>query len=103
MAAISYTVIATLPDAPTLAEYVAWLQDGHIAGVMAGGARSGQIVRIEQPADPLQVEARYEFSDRQTFETYLQTDAPGLRAEGLEKFPAERGVRFERRVGTIVG
>lgn len=102
MAAISYTVIATLPDTSTLTEYVSWLQQGHVAAVMAGGATRGQIVKIEQPPDPLLVEVRYEFPDRQRFETYLQTDAPGLRADGLEKFPPERGVKFERRVGTVL-
>jgi hypothetical protein len=103
MTAISYTVIATLSDPTILAEYLAWLQQGHVAAVLAGGAQSGQIVKIEQPAEPLQVEVRYVFSDRQTFEAYLQTAAPGLRAEGLEKFPPERGVGFDRRVGTVVG
>lgn len=102
MAAIAYTVICTLPDIATLSEYVAWLRDDHIAQVIAAGALSGEIVRIEQPPTPLQVETRYVFSDRQTFEAYLQHEAPGLRAQGLARFPPERGIRFERRVGTIV-
>jgi hypothetical protein len=101
MTAIAYSVIATLPDAATLAEYLAWLK-GHVDQVIAGGASRAEIVRIEQPGEPLQVEARYLFADRQRFEMYLQTAAPGLRAEGLARFPPERGVRFERRVGTVI-
>jgi hypothetical protein len=103
MSAIAYTVIATLPDAPTTAEYIHWLNTDHLQKVVAAGARRGDIVRIEQPAEPHQVETRYEFPDRQAFEVYLKTAAPGLRAEGLEKFPAERGVKFERRVGIVMG
>jgi hypothetical protein len=102
MPPIAYTVIATLPDTATLAEYIGWLQSDHCRKVQAAGARSAEIIRIEQPSEPLQVEVRYTFADRHRFETYLQTAAPGLRAEGLEKFPPERGVRFDRRVGTFV-
>jgi hypothetical protein len=103
MSAIAYTVIATLPDAPTAAEYIHWLETDHLHKVISAGATRGQIVRIEQPAEPHQVETRYQFSDRQRFEEYLKTAAPGLRAEGLERFPPERGVKFERRVGTVMG
>jgi hypothetical protein len=101
MAAIAYTVIATLPDAPIASEYIEWLRSGHVQSVVEGGAESAQIVRIEQPDTPLQVEARYVFPDRPTFERYLRDRAPALRAEGLQRFPPERGVSFNRRIGTL--
>ena len=100
MAQLAYTVVATLPDEGTAEEYVRWLADGHIAAVVAAGALSGQIVRCEEPA--LQVEARYIFPGRAAFERYVRDHAPGLRAEGARRFPAEVGIRFERRVGSVV-
>jgi hypothetical protein len=99
--AIAYTVIATLPDAHLASEYILWLGDGHIQSVVEAGAVSASIVRMEQPAAPVQVESRYVFPDRATFERYLRDTAPGLRAEGLQKFPPAAGVSFERRTGTV--
>ena len=98
MPPIAYTVIARLPDQATASEYVAWLAGGHVAAVVAAGAMSGQIIRSRDP--PLEVETRYLFPDRETFERYLRESAPGLRAEGLKRFPT--GIRFERRVGIVV-
>lgn len=102
MSAIAYTVIATLPDPQTAAEYVAWLEDGHVDAVIEGGAHSAMIVRIEQPSDPIQVETRYIFATRAAFERYLAQHAPRLREDGLKKFPPERGITFQRRVGEVV-
>lgn len=100
MGPIAYSVTATLSD-PTLAsEYIAWLSGGHMQRVLEGGAGTAAIVRMEQPATPPQVEARYTFPDRAAFDRYIAETAPGLRAEGLERFP--RGVAFERRVGAVV-
>jgi hypothetical protein len=101
MPPIAYTVIATLPDEPTASEYVQWLRDGHVQRVVKAGARDAAILRITDPVSPPQVESRYTFPDRQSFETYLTSTAPALRAEGLRKFPPSRGVRFERRIGEL--
>ena len=101
MPAIAYTVIATLPDEPTRSEYLAWLNAGHVDDVVRAGAAWAQVVRIEDPASPPQVESRYLFPDRATFEAYLRDTSPRLRAEGLSRFPPARGVRFERRVGIV--
>jgi hypothetical protein len=101
MPGLLYTVIATLPDETTRSEYIAWLREGHIDAVLQGGADSGMIVRIEQPATPLQVETRYVFSTRALFERYLREHAPRLRADGLARFGPDRGITFERRVGEI--
>lgn len=107
---IAYTVIATLPDGPTAEAYIAWLAGGHISDVIAGGALSGQIMRLD-PApgagegklpQEVRVEVHYRFPDRATFDRYERDHAPALRAEGLARFGPERGVRFERRLGEVV-
>lgn len=98
---IAYSVIATLPDATTASEYTKWLADGHVQAVLAGGALSAEVVRMEDPAGKFQVESRYVFGSRAAFERYLRETAPGLRAQGLARYPASRGVTFERRIGTL--
>jgi hypothetical protein len=102
MAAIAYSVIATLPDQSTAREYTAWLEDGHVDEVIKHGAHSAMIVRLTDPPTPIQVETRYIFANRQVFDRYISNAAPGLRAEGLRRFPPERGITFERRVGEVV-
>ena len=57
--------------------------------------------RMTDPAHPIRVEARYIFPYRQVFETYLAQHAPGLRNEGLKRFPASLGIHFERTVGHV--
>lgn len=98
---VAYTVTAILPDSATLAEYVEWLAEGHVAHVIAAGALSGQIIRLTDPAQPLSVEVRYLFPTQASLEAYLAQHAPRLRAEGLARFPLERGIRFSRAVGTV--
>ena len=104
MTRIFYAVTATLPDAETAREYVAWLEDGHVDAVIDGGAHSGMIVRLDpDPDDPRpRVETQYVFATRERYEQYVQRHAPALRADGLKHFPPERGVEFARRLGVIV-
>lgn len=102
MSAVAYTVIATFPDIQTASEYIRWLESGHCELVIAGGAESAIIVRIQEPAHPVQVETRYIFASREAFETYLREAAPALRAEGLARFGPERGITMERRVGQVL-
>jgi hypothetical protein len=103
MTRIAYTVTATLPDAPTADAYIEWLQDGHIDAVIAGGAHSAMVVRLDPaPAAPIQVEVRYIFSTRENFDRYVQLHAPALRAEGLKRFGSTPGISFSRRTGTVV-
>ena len=102
MPAISYSVVATLPDEKTRSEYVEWLQSGHVDAVVRAGAHTGVILRVEEPASPPQVETRYVFTTREDYERYIRDAAQALRAEGLRQFPPERGIRFERRVAVIV-
>lgn len=107
MRQIAYIVTATLPDAAVAEEYIAWLEGGHVADVIARGALSGQIVRLDgagggDAMDERRVEVRYLFPSRAGFESYEREGAPALRAEGIARFGPARGVRFERRVGEVV-
>ncbi|MBX3389749.1 MAG: DUF4286 family protein [Phycisphaeraceae bacterium] len=100
MSAIAYTVLATFPDEPTAREYIDWLLGGHIGAVLRGGASSAQIIRNQ--SEPIQVEIRYLFPNQQVFDRYVAEVAPGLRADGIRRFPPERGIRMERRSGVIL-
>lgn len=103
-ASILYQVIATLPDESTAREYVAWLEAGHVDQVIAGGAHSGVIVRLDREGVALarpRVMTQYVFSTRAAFDRYVAEHAPGLRADGLKRFPPERGIVFERVAGEI--
>jgi hypothetical protein len=102
MAAIAYTVTATLPDEQRRAEYIGWLEDGHVDAVIAAGARSAMIVSVEEPVEPPRVHTRYIFSTREALEQYLRLHAPALREEGLRRFGPETGVRFAREVGRVI-
>ncbi len=103
MNALSYTVTATLPDESTAAEYVAWLLDGHIQGVVDGGATSASVVRLRQPDDAIRVETRYLFANRSEYDRYVAEFAPALREDGLARFGPNRGVTFGRTVGEVIG
>jgi hypothetical protein len=101
MSKIVYSVTATIPDAASAEEYVQWLVDGHVEGVLLGGAETGEVVRLD--GDPIRVETRYVFPSREAFNAYEAGPAAELRADGKRRFPAERGFQFERRVGVSVG
>ncbi len=100
-----YWVTATIPDAEVAAEYVAWLEAGHLADVIRGGAMSAELVILdaEDPGDSrIRVVSRYVFSDRSAFAEYERVHAPRLRAQGVSKFGPSRGARavqFSRCVG----
>lgn len=103
MIRICYMVTATLPDEATLAEFVAFLEDGHVDDVLKHGAHSAMIIRLD-PAEgaDFRVMTQYIFPTRALFDRYIKDFAPALRAEGLRRFPPDRGVRFERQIGVIV-
>jgi hypothetical protein len=101
---IAYTVIASCPSKELSDEYVAWLEDGHIDAVIAGGAHSAMIVRLDREGNsgPWVLEVRYIFSTRAAFDRYIKEHAPALRADGLKRFGPERGIVFKRTLGEIV-
>ena len=79
-----------------------WLRDGHIQDVVDGGAIGADIVRMTTDENELVFEIRYRFPDRPTFEAYEAEHAPRLRTEGLEKFPLNLGLAYERSTGEII-
>ena len=101
MPQIAYTVTATFEDEQTCDDFVRWLRAGHISDVVRGGAASGSVIVITEPASPLSVECRYLFPSREAYDRYVVEHAPALRAEGLARFPSQRGVAFHRSVGEV--
>ena len=99
----TYTLTATFDHTAVADEWIAWLRDEHLAEVLAAGALDAEVIRVDspdQPADqPVRCEVRYHFASRQSFAAYERDHASRLRAEGLKRFPPERGVRYERRTG----
>ena len=102
MTRICYMVVATLPDAATKDEYISWLEDGHVDAVVNHGAHSAMIVKLEPAAGKPRVMTQYIFPTRAIFDRYIADFAPALRADGLKRFPPERGIAFERTIGEIV-
>ena len=96
---VAYTVTATFPNAALTEEWLGWLYAGHIAEVLAGGASDAEIVSLDEPS--LTYEVRYHFPSREAFERYEKEHAPRLRAEGLTRFPVEKGIAYRRSVGVI--
>lgn len=100
---IRYTVMAEFDDPAIAEEWVEWLRDGHLADVIAAGAIDAEVVAIDAETDGgVILEVRYRFAARGDLERYFERDAPRLRAEGLAKFPPERGVRYRRTIGEAV-
>ena len=100
MADFAYTVVVTFTDQAVAEEWLGWLNAGHVAEVLAGGATRAEIVVLDAPA--LSYEVRYHFPSREAFARYESDHAPRLRAEGVEKFPAERGVSYRRSCGIVL-
>jgi hypothetical protein len=101
----SYTVAVEFDGEPAAAravaaEYEAWLVDGHLADVVAAGAREASMVRLD--GERPRLEAHYLFADAAAFARYEQGPAAALRADGLARFPPSRGVRASRRTGERV-
>jgi hypothetical protein len=101
--AFAYTVTADFDSLPVAAEWVEWLQHGHLQEVLDGGALEATLVRVEPtPEAPLRFEARYLFPDVARFAEYEKGPAVRLRAEGAARFPPTRGVRMTRRHGEVL-
>lgn len=96
--AFAYTVISEFDDPAVAAEFEAYLINEHLADVRAAGALEASLVRVKGPVP--KVEVRYLFADEAAFATYEITAAPQLRADAIARFPASRGVRMTRHLGT---
>ena len=101
MAALAYTVAVTFSDSDLAEEWLRWLREGHIAEVLAGGATDAEIIELDGPGRSFEV--RYHFPSRGVFEHYEKEHAPRLRADGLKRFPVEKGITYRRSVGLVVG
>jgi hypothetical protein len=101
MAAVAYTVAATFADAAVAQEWLRWLEGGHLADVLGGGAIDAEVVELDAPGGR-SFEVRYHFPSPVAFAGYERDHAPRLRAEGLKLFPPERGVSYRRAVGTVI-
>jgi hypothetical protein len=100
MSSLVYTVAVTFADSALAEEWLRWLAEGHIAEVLAGGATSAEVIELDAPQRSFEV--RYRFASREVFAEYEQKHAPRLRAEGLRRFPTERGVSYRRSVGVVL-
>jgi hypothetical protein len=102
---IAYTVHAEFDDEATLRRWVEWLGAGHLAELCASGALDAEAIMLDpvvQDGRPVyRGEARYHFASREAFGLYEREHAPRLRAEGLRRFPIEKGVRYRRTVGEV--
>lgn len=97
---IAYTVTCTFDDPSVAVEWLDWLEIEHLADVCEAGALSADVVRLD--GDPVTCAVRYRFASREAFDAYERDHAPRLRAEGLERFPLERGLAYARSVGEVV-
>ncbi|HPF41564.1 MAG TPA: DUF4286 family protein [Phycisphaerae bacterium] len=96
-----YEVNAEFDD-PRIAEsWETWILDEHIADVVAAGAESGTLLRVDSDDGVSRLSVHYRFSSRAALEIYLRDHSPRLRDEGLRRFPLE-AVRYSRRVAAIV-
>jgi hypothetical protein len=96
---IAYTVAVTFSDSSLVEDWLSWLQGGHIADVLAGGASDVEIIEMEASSPSFEI--RYHFPSREGFANYEKEHAPRLRAEGLARFPAEKGIIYRRSVGVV--
>lgn len=99
--AVAYTVGVTFHDPGLVEDWLRWLREGHIAEVLAGGATDAEILEVEGPEPSFEV--RYHFPSQLTFAAYEREHAPRLRAEGLQRFPTEKGVTYRRSVALVRG
>ena len=100
----AYTVTCDFADAGVAGAWLAWLRNEHLAEVCAAGALDAEAVWMDVTPEGMaaRCEVRYRFATRDAFERYEREEAPRLRAEGLKRFPLERGLRYTRTAGEIV-
>lgn len=96
---LSYVVRMDFDDPSVLAEMRAWLEDPHVADVLAAGAVAAELVVLD---GALALEVRYRFASREAFADYERDHAARLRAEGVARL-AGRPARFTRSTGEITG
>ena len=99
---IAYTVACNFNEPLVAEEWIAWLREEHLAQVIAAGALDAEVILVEHTAGSSgRCEVRYHFADRKSFALYERDHATRLRAEGLKRFPPERGLSYERSLGEV--
>jgi hypothetical protein len=101
MAQIAYTVTATFPDEAVARDWLCWLIGGHVGEVLAAGATDAELVQLDETGRLFEV--RYHFPSSEAFAAYERDHAPRLRAEGLRRFPSEKGIAYRWCIGTVMG
>ncbi|MEY3143572.1 MAG: hypothetical protein RLY21_2065 [Planctomycetota bacterium] len=93
-----YAVRSRFTNREVRADFIAWLAGGHLADVVRAGAIDAELVEFEpETADAIgDVESRYHFASREAYEAYASGPAVALRAEGMAKFPPDRGIVMTR-------
>lgn len=101
---LAYTVAVSFTDPVMADDWLRWMRNGHAADVLAGGAVAAELVEMDAPPPGVarHFEMRYRFPSRQAFLDYEQIHAPRLRAEGLARFPVDKGVTYRRTLGVSV-
>jgi hypothetical protein len=99
----AYTVSVAFDSAEVAEEWLAWLRGGHLEEVLAAGAQDAELVELVTPPPQRRFEVRYHFANAEAFAAYERDHAPRLRADGLARFPAERGIHYQRSTGKVLG
>ena len=92
----SYTVRCSFTDTEVTESWLHWLKSEHIEDVLSAGAAAAEVFEMDGGST---YEIRYSFESESDFETYERDHAPGLREEGLRKFPLELGLEYSRTTG----
>jgi hypothetical protein len=93
---IAYTVHCTIPDPEVATRWASWITGTHIADVCDAGALRGTLTALE--GEPRRFEVCYLFTSQESFRHYETEHAPRLRAEGLDAFPPQLGIRYTRTI-----
>lgn len=95
-----YTVTCEFEREEVAAEWLRWLRDEHVQDVLDAGAERAEIVKMEGPGQIWQI--RYYFPSHSLYENYINKHHDRLQSEGLERFPKEMGLQYDRTNGEIV-
>jgi len=96
----AYTVRCTFPTPELAGRWATWILEEHAAEVLAAGATSARLVRLDRSEPTLEV--RYTYADRAAYQRYEEERAPALRAAGFLRFPPELGLQYSRETGEIL-
>jgi hypothetical protein len=99
MEMVGYTVACRFVtgDQELANNWLAWLRDGHLQDVIDGGARSAEVIRVDDSVPHYEI--HYRFVTRESLDRYLRDFSPRLREEGLAKFPLSLGLEYRRSTG----